>query len=66
MDGEELARRQRPLLGTVAVLLAPSGYGQEHDRARSLAGGFVHHLVKPVAPAEPLALIAREDEVGGP
>ncbi len=66
MDGVELARRLRPLLGTGAVLVALSGYGQEHDRARSLAAGFAHHLVKPVVPAELLALIARADEAGGP
>jgi CheY-like chemotaxis protein len=30
-------------------LIALTGYGQAHDRARSAAGGFEHHLVKPVS-----------------
>ena len=49
MDGYELARRIRAdaeLQGT--VLVAVTGYGQMHDRARASASGFHHHLVKPV------------------
>ena len=50
MDGYELGRRlserfapaQRP------VLIALTGYGQEHDRQRSQDAGFAHHLLKPV------------------
>jgi PAS domain S-box-containing protein len=49
MDGYELAKRIRSdpaLQGT--VLVAVTGYGQMHDRARASASGFHHHLVKPV------------------
>ena len=49
MDGYELARRMREepaLEGT--LLVAVTGYGQMHDRARASASGFNHHLVKPV------------------
>jgi CheY-like chemotaxis protein/two-component sensor histidine kinase len=49
MDGYELARRIRgdPALQDM-VLVAVTGYGQMHDRARASASGFHHHLVKPV------------------
>jgi len=49
MDGNELARKLRedPLLLN-AKLIALTGYGQDSDRAKSLAAGFDHHLVKPV------------------
>jgi PAS domain S-box-containing protein len=49
MDGYELARHMREdhaLDGT--LLVAVTGYGQMHDRARASASGFNHHLVKPV------------------
>jgi CheY-like chemotaxis protein/two-component sensor histidine kinase len=49
IDGYEIARRIRAdpaLHGT--VLIAVTGYGQMHDRARASASGFHHHLVKPV------------------
>ena len=34
-----------------AVLVATTGWGQEHDRRRALDAGFDHHLVKPVDPS---------------
>ena len=49
MNGYELAQRIREepsLDGT--LLIAVTGYGQMHDRARASASGFHHHLVKPV------------------
>jgi PAS domain S-box-containing protein len=48
MDGYELARwvRRQPGLEH-ARLIALSGYGQAADRARGLAAGFDHYLVKP-------------------
>jgi CheY-like chemotaxis protein len=49
MNGFELAQRIREdpsLEGT--LLVAVTGYGQMHDRARASASGFQHHLVKPV------------------
>ncbi len=51
MDGFELARRfgeHAELRDTRLVAL--TGYGQDSDRARSAAGGFRAHLVKPVDP----------------
>ena len=49
MNGFELAQQMRrdPALGTT-LLVAVTGYGQMHDRARASASGFNHHLVKPV------------------
>ncbi|WP_291982683.1 ATP-binding protein [Luteitalea sp.] len=49
MDGYELARRfsEHPRLRDVR-LFAVTGYGQDTDRARSLASGFAEHLVKPI------------------
>jgi PAS domain S-box-containing protein len=47
MDGYELARllRAAPGLGGV-LLVAITGYGRDHDRARALDAGFWEHLVK--------------------
>jgi CheY-like chemotaxis protein len=49
MDGYELARRfaEHRRLRDVR-LVAVTGYGQESDRARTTAAGFVAHLVKPI------------------
>jgi PAS domain S-box-containing protein len=50
LDGHEVAKRLRVQLADARpVLVAMTGYGQESDRQRSLAAGFDHHLVKPVA-----------------
>lgn len=58
MDGNELARRLRAQPETAGtVLIAITGYGQEHDRENALAAGFDHHLVKPVDAAKLAALI---------
>jgi signal transduction histidine kinase/ActR/RegA family two-component response regulator len=48
MDGYEVARRIRasPDHGDL-LLIALTGWGQEHDQRRSRAAGFDHHLVKP-------------------
>jgi PAS domain S-box-containing protein len=49
IDGIELARRLRAQPETAhSVLIAISGYGQDHDRRNALEAGFAHHLVKPV------------------
>lgn len=49
IDGFEVARRLREILGARARLVALTGYGQADDRRRSEAAGFDGHLVKPVA-----------------
>ncbi len=51
MDGYEVARRLREDSGTArAFIVAVTGHGSAQDRARTRAGGFDLHLVKPVAP----------------
>ena len=47
MDGNELAQQLRKYQVT-SVLIAVTGYGQEHDKQRSIAAGFDYHMVKPV------------------
>lgn len=59
MDGNALARRLRAQPATAnAVLIAVTGYGQDHDRAATRAAGFDHHLVKPLDTDHLLALLA--------
>jgi signal transduction histidine kinase len=49
MDGYEVAERLRAELPADEILLiAVTGYGQEHDRKRSREAGFSSHLVKPI------------------
>jgi signal transduction histidine kinase len=47
MDGYELAAKMRATWPSCR-LIALTGYGQEHDRARSEKAGFERHFVKPV------------------
>ena len=48
MHGYEVARRIRASAGFSGVLLiALTGWGQEHDQRQSRAAGFDHHVVKP-------------------
>jgi two-component system CheB/CheR fusion protein len=50
MNGFEVAKQLRARTDLAHMMLvALTGYGQEEDRQRSLAAGFDHHLVKPVA-----------------
>ena len=59
IDGNELAQRLKAQEETAnAVLIAVTGYGQEHDRRAALAAGFTHHFVKPVDPAKLSAVLA--------
>jgi two-component system CheB/CheR fusion protein len=50
-DGYEVAQTLRSRLGTEALLIAVTGYGQAEDRRRSKEAGFDAHLVKPVSQA---------------
>jgi DNA-binding response OmpR family regulator len=43
-------------------LIALTGWGQPDDRARSLAAGFDHHVVKPVDPSLLQRLLAMPRE----
>jgi PAS domain S-box-containing protein len=61
MDGYALATRLGAELGdAVPRLIAVTGYGQQHDRERSLRSGFTAHLVKPVDVQQLLALVSSE------
>jgi len=58
MDGYELAAKlQESLADAAPKMIALTGYGQEHDRARSARAGFALHLVKPVTPERLLAFV---------
>jgi PAS domain S-box-containing protein len=50
MDGFEVARQLRDLLGRRVLLVALTGWGQDDDRRRSREAGFDHHLTKPPEP----------------
>jgi CheY-like chemotaxis protein len=66
MDGKELARRIKAQPETArAVLIAVTGYGQEHDRESALAAGFAHHFVKPVDPAGLAGVLAEISQRSG-
>jgi PAS domain S-box-containing protein len=59
MDGFELARRIRQHSTLQETLLvALTGYGEEHHRRASREAGFDHHLVKPVDPETLLESLA--------
>ena len=49
-NGWELLRQVR--LPRPIYAIAMSGYGMKADRERSLAAGYQHHLVKPMAPEQ--------------
>ena len=59
MDGFEVARRirQDPKLKEV-LLVALTGYGEEHGQTASSGAGFSQHLVKPVEAKRLLAILA--------
>ncbi len=59
MDGFEIARRLHgdPKADGV-LLIAMTGYGEEHHRQASGEAGFCHYLVKPVDPNKLLELLA--------
>src|SRR5581483_3173956 len=59
MDGYAVAARLRsdPAMAH-AALIALTGYGQQEDKARTLAAGFDHHLVKPIDQAQLDAVLA--------
>ena len=49
MDGYEVARKVRSMPDHAdTLLIALSGWGQDHDYGQSRAAGFDHHLVKPL------------------
>jgi CheY-like chemotaxis protein len=48
LDGYEVARRLRAVLGDAIRLAAYTAYGQPEDRRRALEAGFDLHCTKPV------------------
>ena len=60
MDGLEVARRIRANPRYAAVrLIALTGYGQTRDRQATRQAAFDYHMVKPVQPADLLAVLAQ-------
>jgi signal transduction histidine kinase len=60
VSGHDVCRyiRRQPW-GRTTQIIAQTGWGQATDRHHSREAGFDDHLVKPVAPAELLSLIAQ-------
>jgi CheY-like chemotaxis protein len=59
VSGYEVARAIRAMAGGADVrIYALTGYGQLEDRRRAIEAGFDGHLVKPIAPAELVALVS--------
>ena len=50
LNGYEVAKRVRQVLGDKIRLIALTGYGQPDDHERTREAGFDQHLVKPVNP----------------
>ena len=49
LNGYEVAKQMRALLGRHVRLIAVTGYGQPEDRRRTKEAGFDAHLTKPVS-----------------
>jgi CheY-like chemotaxis protein len=63
MDGYQLAPALRQTVPDRKVILAAlTGYGQSNDRARAIAAGFDHHLVKPIGADTLLKFVADQLE----
>lgn len=63
MDGYAvIAQLRKELEPPMPIMVALTGFGQPEDRARTLAAGFDHHLVKPVDAQVLLRLIAVEEQ----
>lgn len=60
IDGFEVARQARAVLGDDIVLIAMSGYGQVEDARKAREAGFDLHLVKPVDAGRLRKLLANE------
>jgi len=59
LNGFEVARRLRQMLGDQVYIIALSGYGAAEDRQRALAAGFDVHMVKPIEIEQLTQLISR-------
>lgn len=65
MDGFEVARqmRLRPW-GRQTLLVAVTGWGQQHDRQRTAEAGFDVHLVKPIGESDLFRIVASAERPG--
>jgi CheY-like chemotaxis protein len=60
LDGYGACRRLREQAwGKDLKIVALTGWGQDGDRRQTKEAGFDHHLVKPVAPAALLEVVAK-------
>ncbi|HEX4145978.1 MAG TPA: response regulator [Pirellulales bacterium] len=60
LDGCEVARRIRSeAVGQGLQLVALTGHADEEDRRLAMDAGFDHFLIKPVEPAQLMAVLAR-------
>ena len=57
VSGYDICRRIRAQFGDDLLVVALTGFGQEQDKARALAGGFSAHLTKPADPAALMHLL---------
>ena len=65
LNGYEVARRLRQVMGDKIRLIALTGYGQPDDQERTRAAGFDQHLVKPVNPRLLSRLLQDEKQHAG-
>ena len=65
LNGYEVARRVRQVLGNRIRLIALTGYGQPDDHERTREAGFDQHLVKPVNPKLLSRMLAEKAEESG-
>jgi CheY-like chemotaxis protein len=59
MDGYEVGRRLRQILGADARIVALTGYGHDEDRRRASRAGIDEHVLKPIRPEAIEALLRR-------
>ena len=60
MNGYEVARAARALLGSDILLIALTGYGSAVDKQRARAAGFDHHFSKPAEISELMQALANQ------
>ena len=58
LDGFEVARRLREMLGPDARIFALTGFDRAEDRRATAAAGFDGHLTKPIGADTILAVLA--------
>jgi len=64
IDGYETCRRIRKALGSDIVIIALTGWGQEHDKLAATRAGFTAHLTKPADLATLEGLLADSKRSG--